>query len=59
MANKLTPGASQPGVQTRPSTELGPTEGDTPTTGFEDAPRTPLAEFGPGQGIGNSRRGIS
>lgn len=58
MASKLTPGASQPGVQTRPSTEFDPQEGVKPTTGFDDAPEVPLAEFGPGQGIGNSRGGI-
>lgn len=59
MASKLTPGASQPGVQTRPSTELDPTQAGTPSTGFDDAPSVPLAEFGPGPGVGNSRKGIS
>lgn len=58
MANKLTPGATQPGVQTRPSTEFDPVQAGTPTTGFDEAPTVPLAEFGPGAGIGNSRPGI-
>lgn len=55
---KLTPGASQGGVQPSTSTEFGPAEGPTPTTGFADAPSGTLAETAPGQGIGNSRPGI-
>lgn len=55
---KLSPGASQGGVQPSTSTEFAPAEGPKPTTGFDEAPTVALAEFGPGQGIGNSRQGI-
>lgn len=55
---KLTPGASQGGVQTRPSTEFAPTEFGVPTSGISEAPASDLAETGPGVGIGNSRPGI-
>lgn len=55
---KLTPGASQGGVQSSTSTQFEPVQAGTPTTGFDESPTTPLAEFGPGQGIGNSRPGI-
>lgn len=55
---KLTPGASQGGVQPSTSTEFDPAEGPKPTTGFIEAPTTDSPKGGPGQGIGNSRRGI-
>ena len=58
MANKLTPGASQPGVQTRPSTEFAPKEDGTPTSGINEAPASERPAGGPGAGIGNTRRGI-
>lgn len=55
---KLTPGASQGGVQPSTSTEFDPVEGAKPTTGFTEAPASERPAGGPGQGIGNSRRGI-
>ena len=58
MANKLTPGAKQPGVQTRPSTEFDPIESGTPTSGISEVPASERPAGGPGAGIGNSRRGI-
>lgn len=55
---KLTPGASQGGVQPSNETLFDPVQAGTPVTGFDENPTVPLAETGPGQGIGNSRGGI-
>ena len=55
---KLTPGASQGGVQPSTSTEFDPMEGPKPTTGFIEAPASDRPAGGPGQGIGGTRRGI-
>ena len=55
---KLTPGASQGGIQPSTSTEFDPTEFGTPTTGFTEAPASERPQGGPGAGIGNSRKGI-
>lgn len=55
---KLTPGASQGGVQPSTSTEFDAVEGGTPVTGFTEAPASERPAGGPGQGIGNSRQGI-
>ena len=56
---KLTPGASQGGVQPSTSTEFDPKEEGTPTTGFTESPKGERPAGGPGAGIGNTRRGIS
>lgn len=58
MAHKLTPGASQGSVQSSNDTQFAPVEAGKPVTGFDEAPATPLAEFGPGAGIGGTGRGI-
>lgn len=55
---KLTPGASQGGVQPSTSTEFGPAEGGKPTTGFVEAPTVDSPKGAPGPGVGNSRPGI-
>lgn len=55
---KLTPGASQGGVQPSTSTEFDTIEGGTPVTGFNEAPKGEVVAGGPGAGIGNSRPGI-
>lgn len=51
-------GHDQGGIQSSTSTEFDPIESGTPKTGFSEAPKTKLAEFGPGAGIGNTRGGI-
>ena len=56
--NKLTPGASQGGIQSSTSTGRDPKESGTPKAGISEAPSSELADFGPGKGIGNTRRGI-
>lgn len=55
---KLTPGASQGGVQPSTSTEFDPLEEGKPVTGFTEAPASERPAGGPGAGIGNSRPGI-
>lgn len=55
---KLTPGASQGGVQSGNDTLADPIEGPKPTTGFTEAPASERPAGGPGQGIGSTRRGI-
>jgi hypothetical protein len=55
---KLTPGASQGGVQPSTSTEFDPVEGGKPVTGFTEAPASDRPKGGPGQGIGCSSPGI-
>lgn len=55
---KLTPGASQGGVQTRPSTEFEPMDSGVPVSGINEAPASERPTGGPGAGIGNSRPGI-
>ena len=56
---KLTPGASQGGVQPSSSTEFDPLEEGKPVTGFTEAPASERPAGGPGAGIGNTRKGIS
>lgn len=56
---KLTPGASQGGIQSSTSTEFDAIESGTPTTGFSEAPASERPQGGAGPGVGNSRRGIS
>ena len=56
---KLTPGASQGGVQPSTSTEFDSVEAGKPVTGFTEAPAGERPAGGPGAGLGNSRRGIS
>lgn len=48
----------QGGIEKAAETTFDPQEGPTPTTGFTQAPKTKLAEFGPGPGVGNTRGGI-
>lgn len=55
---KLTPGASQGGVQPSTSTEFDATEAGKPVTGFTEAPASERPAGSPGAGIGNSRPGI-
>lgn len=55
---KLTPGASQGGVQPSTSTEFDPLEEGKPVTGFTEAPASERPTGGPGAGIGNTRQGI-
>lgn len=55
---KLTPGASQGGVQPSSATEFDPAEGPKPTTGFVEAPTVDSPKGGPGPGIGGKGRGI-
>lgn len=51
-------GHDQGGIQSSQSTEFDPVQDGTPSVGFSDAPKGKVGETGPGQGIGNSRRGI-
>ncbi len=55
---KLTPGASQGGVQPSSSTEFDAMEAGKPVTGFTEAPASERPEGGPGPGVGNTRKGI-
>lgn len=55
---KLTPGASQGGIQSSTSTEFAPTEFGVPTSGISEAPASERPTGGPGPGVGNSRPGI-
>lgn len=55
---KLTPGASQGGVQSSTSTEFDPKESGTPTSGINEAPASERPTGAAGPGIGNSRAGI-
>lgn len=55
---KLTPGASQGGVQSSSSTEFSPVEAGTPTSGINEAPASERPAGAAGPGIGNSRPGI-
>jgi hypothetical protein len=50
--------SDQGGIQSSSSTEFDPIESGTPKTGFSEAPKGEVAEFGAGPGVGNSRRGI-
>ena len=51
-------GKSQGGTETSTATTFDEIESPTPTTGFDDAPAGELSDFGPGVGIGNTRKGI-
>lgn len=55
---KLTPGASQGGVQPSNDTQFSPIESSTPTTGFSEAPASERPAGAAGPGVGNTRRGI-
>ena len=55
---KLTPGASQGGVQPSSATEFDAVQAGTPTTGFTESPKAEVKTGEPGPGVGNSRRGI-
>ena len=45
----------QGGIQSSPSTIKDPVEAGVPKTGFTEAPKAEVKEFGPGPGIGNTR----
>ena len=49
----------QGGIQSSPSTQASPIESGEPTTGFVQAGPSELAQFGPGPGVGNTRKAIS
>ena len=51
-------GHDQGGVQSSTSTEFDAIESGTPKSGVSEAPKTTLAEFGPGAGIGSTGRKI-
>lgn len=55
---KLTPGASQGGVQSSTSTGFDPIESGVPTAGINEAPASERPAGGPGPGVSNTRRGI-
>lgn len=56
---KLTPGASQGGIQPSTSTEFDAMEAGTPVTGFVEAPASERPEGGAGPAVWNTRKGIS
>lgn len=50
--------SDQGGIQSSDSTIFPLAEGPLPKSGIAEAPTEALVDFGPGPGIGNSRRGI-
>ena len=50
---------NQGGIESSNSTIKNPVEAGTPKSGISEAPSGELADFGPGPGVGNSRKGIS
>lgn len=51
-------GSGQGGVQSSASTQFDPIEAGTPKTGFSEAPKAKVADFGPGPGVGANTKKI-
>ena len=49
---------NQGGIESGTAVEFDPIESGVPKSGISEAPKTDVADFGPGPGIGNSRPGI-